>query len=41
MKAAVLFETRQPLEVADVVVAKPAPREVLIRTRAVLSLIHI
>ena len=35
MKAAVLFETRQPLEVADVVVAKPAPREVLIRTRAV------
>lgn len=34
MKAAVLFETKQPLEVRDVDVAKPAAHEVLIRTLA-------
>ena len=32
MKAAVLFEAKTPLQVEDVVVSKPAPREVLIRT---------
>ena len=35
MKAAVLFEAGKPLEIADVRVSKPAPREVLIRTAAV------
>lgn len=35
MKAAVLFETKQPLEIADVDVAKPGAHEVLIRTVAV------
>ena len=35
MKAAVLFETKKPLEIADVDVAKPAAHEVLIRTVAV------
>jgi S-(hydroxymethyl)glutathione dehydrogenase/alcohol dehydrogenase len=35
MKAAVLFETKQPLQIADVDVAKPAAHEVLIRTQAV------
>ena len=35
MKAAVLFETKKPLEVAEVTVSKPGPREVLIRTHAV------
>jgi S-(hydroxymethyl)glutathione dehydrogenase/alcohol dehydrogenase len=35
MKAAVLFETKTPLEIADVDVATPAAHEVLIRTVAV------
>ncbi|MEH3037402.1 MAG: Zn-dependent alcohol dehydrogenase [Sphingomonas adhaesiva] len=35
VKAAVLFETKKPLEVADVLVANPGPHEVLIRTVAV------
>lgn len=35
MKAAVLFEAKRPLEIAEVVVDKPGPREVLIRTAAV------
>lgn len=35
MKAAVLFEAKTPLEIAEVSVSKPAPREVLIRTKAV------
>ena len=35
MKAAVLFEAKQPLQVEDLTVAKPGPREVLIRTAAV------
>jgi S-(hydroxymethyl)glutathione dehydrogenase/alcohol dehydrogenase len=35
VKAAVLFEAKQPLEITDVLVADPGPREVLIRTRAV------
>jgi len=35
VKAAVLFETKKPLEIADVDVAKPAAHEVLIRTVAV------
>ena len=35
MKAAVLRETRAPLTIEDIVVAEPAPREVLIRTAAV------
>jgi S-(hydroxymethyl)glutathione dehydrogenase/alcohol dehydrogenase len=35
MKAAVLFEAKAPLQIEDVSVAKPAPREVLIRTAAV------
>jgi len=35
LKAAVLFEAGQPLSIEDVVVSKPAPREVLIRTAAV------
>lgn len=34
MKAAVLFEAKRPLEIHDVVVSKPGPREVLIRTAA-------
>lgn len=34
MKAAVLFETKQPLEVRDVDVSKPQAHEVLIRTLA-------
>ncbi len=35
MKAAILFETKQPLEIADVDVATPGAHEVLIRTVAV------
>jgi S-(hydroxymethyl)glutathione dehydrogenase / alcohol dehydrogenase len=35
VKAAVLVETRQPLEIADILVDAPGPREVLIRTAAV------
>ena len=35
MKAAVLFEAKTPLQIEEVVVSKPAPREVLIRTVAV------
>lgn len=35
MKAAVLFEAGRPLEIADVRVSNPGPREVLIRTAAV------
>lgn len=35
MKAAILFETKAPLQVAEVTVAKPAAHEVLIRTAAV------
>ena len=35
MKAAVLFETKKPLEIAEVLVSKPAAHEVLIRTQAV------
>lgn len=35
MKAAVLFEAKRPLEIVEVVVDKPGPREVLIRTAAV------
>jgi S-(hydroxymethyl)glutathione dehydrogenase / alcohol dehydrogenase len=35
MKAAVLFEAGQPLQMADVQVSRPGPREVLIRTAAV------
>ena len=34
MKAAVLFETKQPLEIRDVDVARPGAHEVLIRTVA-------
>ncbi len=34
MKAAVLFETKTPLQIEDVVVSKPGPHEVLIRTVA-------
>lgn len=33
MKAAVLYEVNQPLVIEDVTVNKPAPREVLIRTK--------
>lgn len=35
MKAAVLYEAGKPLEITEVRVSKPGPREVLIRTRAV------
>ena len=35
MKAAILYEAGKPLEIADIRVAKPGPREVLIRTAAV------
>ncbi len=35
MKAAVLFEVGTPLQVEEVVTAKPAAHEVLIRTKAV------
>ncbi|WP_448664318.1 Zn-dependent alcohol dehydrogenase [Sphingomonas sp. CJ20] len=35
MKAAVLFEARTPLQIEEVQVSKPGPREVLIRTAAV------
>jgi S-(hydroxymethyl)glutathione dehydrogenase/alcohol dehydrogenase len=35
MKAAVLFEAKTPLQIEDVVVSKPAAREVLIRCAAV------
>ena len=35
MKAAVLFDAKTPLRIEDVTVAKPGPREVLIRTAAV------
>ena len=34
MKAAILRETNSPLTIEDISVAKPGPREVLIRTRA-------
>lgn len=34
MKAAILFEANRPLEIHEVRVAKPGPREVLIRTAA-------
>jgi len=34
MKAAVLHEVNKPLEIEDVEVSKPGPREVLIRTKA-------
>ncbi|MDA0263850.1 MAG: Zn-dependent alcohol dehydrogenase [Chloroflexi bacterium] len=34
MKAAVLHEVNQPLQMEDVTVADPGPREVLVRTRA-------
>jgi len=34
MKAAVLFEAKSPLQIAEVLVSKPGPREVLIRTVA-------
>ncbi|MEG3180687.1 Zn-dependent alcohol dehydrogenase [Sphingomonas sp. LT1P40] len=34
MKAAVLFEANRPLEIHDIQVSKPGPREVLIRTAA-------
>ena len=34
MKAAVLYETNTPLVIDDVKVAKPGPREVLVRTAA-------
>lgn len=34
MKAAVLFEAKQPLEIHDITIDKPGPREVLIRTAA-------
>ncbi|MFA5969060.1 MAG: Zn-dependent alcohol dehydrogenase [Sphingomonas sp.] len=34
MKAAVLFEARSPLQIEDIVVDNPGPREVLIRTAA-------
>lgn len=33
MKAAVLFEVDKPLQIEDVSVPNPGPREVLIRTR--------
>lgn len=35
MKAAVLFEAKTPLQIEEVQVSKPGPREVLIRTAAV------
>ena len=35
MKAAILYEAGKPLEIADIRVSKPGPREVLIRTAAV------
>lgn len=35
MKAALLFEAGKPLEITDIRVSKPGPREVLIRTAAV------
>ncbi|MDG2532737.1 Zn-dependent alcohol dehydrogenase [Sphingomonas sp. HITSZ_GF] len=35
MKAAVLFEAGKPLEITEVRISKPGPREVLIRTAAV------
>ena len=34
MKAAVLIQPGQPLEIEDVVISKPGPHEVLIRTAA-------
>ena len=34
MKAAVLFEAKRPLEIHDITIDKPGPREVLIRTAA-------
>ncbi|MGQ3176497.1 MAG: alcohol dehydrogenase catalytic domain-containing protein, partial [Blastomonas fulva] len=34
MKAAICFEPGKPLEVRDVIIDKPGPREVLIRTAA-------
>src|SRR5258708_2931056 len=39
MKAAVLFEVNKPLQIEDVSVPNPGPREVLIRTR-VAGLCH-
>lgn len=35
MKAAVLYEAGKPLEITEIRVSKPGPREVLIRTKAV------
>ena len=35
MKAAVLFEAKTPLQIEDISISKPGPREVLIRTMAV------
>ncbi|MBX3594209.1 Zn-dependent alcohol dehydrogenase [Sphingomonas sp.] len=34
MKAAILFEAKRPLEIHDVTIDKPGPREVLVRTAA-------
>lgn len=34
MKAAVLFEAKSPLQITDIAIDKPGPREVLIRTAA-------
>jgi S-(hydroxymethyl)glutathione dehydrogenase/alcohol dehydrogenase len=34
MKAAVLHEVNQPLQVEDVEIAAPGPREVVVRTKA-------
>jgi S-(hydroxymethyl)glutathione dehydrogenase/alcohol dehydrogenase len=34
MKAAILFETKKPFELADIEIDKPAPREVLVRIKA-------
>ncbi|MCI0789097.1 MAG: alcohol dehydrogenase catalytic domain-containing protein, partial [Chloroflexi bacterium] len=34
MKAAVLHEVNQPLQIEEVDIASPGPREVLVRTRA-------
>ena len=39
MKAAVLFEVNKPLQIEDVSVPNPGPREVLVRTR-VAGLCH-
>ena len=45
MKAAVFREVNVPMEIEEITISKPGPREVLIRTTAAgichLSLIHI